>query len=38
MRYEPEPFSIVLVTLGLKRKKKTLNKWPRILTPVVKEI
>jgi len=23
--------------LGSKRKKKTLNKWPRILTPVVKE-
>jgi hypothetical protein len=27
----------VLGTLGLKRKKKTLSKWPKILTPTVKE-
>jgi hypothetical protein len=38
MRYEPEHFSTILVTLGLKRKKKTLRKWTRILTPAVKEI
>jgi len=38
VRYELEPFSTVLLTLGLKRKKKTLSKWPRILTSVVEEI
>jgi hypothetical protein len=37
VRYEPEPFSVVLMTLGLKRKNKTLSKWPKILTPAVKE-
>jgi hypothetical protein len=38
VRYEPLPFYIILVILGLKRKKKTLSKWPRILTPAVEEI
>jgi hypothetical protein len=38
VRYEPLPFYTILVILGLKRKKKTLSKWPRILTPAVEEI
>jgi hypothetical protein len=36
--YEPEPFSTCSCDFGTKRKKKTLSKWPRILTPAAEEI
>jgi len=37
VRYEPQPFSTVLIILGSKWWTKTPNRWPRILTPAAKE-
>jgi hypothetical protein len=38
VRCEPEPFSTCSCDFGTKKKNKTPSKWPRILTPAVKEI
>jgi len=38
VRYELEPFSTCSCDFGTKQKNKTPSKWPRILTPAIKEI
>jgi len=37
IRYELKPFSSCSCDLGTKKEKGTPSKWPRILTPAIKE-
>jgi hypothetical protein len=37
VRYEPYHFFTYSWDLGTEKEEETLSKWPKILTPVVKE-